>query len=296
MVVTGAGGQLGWELVRALQEVGEVVPLTRRELDVGDRRALGETLGVLRPAVICNAAAYTAVDRAESEPALAQRINSDAVGWLGETAVALGAAVLHFSTDYVFDGTASQPYGESAAPNPIGVYGRTKFAGEQALAASGAPHLILRTSWVFSQRGHNFLRTVLRLARERDELRMVSDQVGSPTWARWLANASAQIVAALLKLGEPAPETFRHFGGILHLTGAGETSWYGLADAIIALDPDRRLHRTRRLVPIPTGEYPAPASRPAYSVLDCSAVEQRFGVVRPHWHQQVKQALLDSAA
>ncbi len=290
ILVTGADGQLGWELARTLMPLGEVFALNRAECDLANPAALAAALDRVRPGIICNAAAYTAVDRAESEPDLARRVNATAVGEIGRWAAANSAIVLHYSTDYVFDGRATTPYTEDAPTNPQNVYGRTKLAGEQLLAASGAAALTCRTSWVFSMRGHNFLRTMLRLAREREVLRVVADQRGSPTWARWLAEASAQLLHDSVRSPSNASEFWRSLGGTLHLTASGETSWHGFAERILALDPLRTEHRAQRTEAISTAEFPTPASRPSYSVLNCGKANS-LGVHRPSWDLQLKGAL-----
>ncbi|RMF81743.1 MAG: dTDP-4-dehydrorhamnose reductase, partial [Nitrospirae bacterium] len=195
ILLTGSRGQVGWELARALAPLGEVVALDHAALDLEDEGAVRRAVREARPRVVVNAAAYTAVDRAESEPERAMRINGEAPGWLAQEAAACGAALVHYSTDYVFDGRKPAPYVESDPPAPLNAYGRSKLAGERAVAAAGVPHLILRTSWVYAARGRNFPRTILRLARERDLLRVVDDQVGAPTWARWIAGATAACLA-----------------------------------------------------------------------------------------------------
>ena len=290
ILVTGAEGQVGWELARTLMPLGEVSGLNRADCDLANPVALAATLDRIRPDIICNAAAYTAVDRAESEPALARRVNATAVGEIGQWAAANSALVLHYSTDYVFDGTATHPYTEDAPTNPQNVYGRTKLEGEQLLAASGAAALTCRTSWVFSTRGHNFLRTMLRLAREREVLRVVADQRGSPTWARWLAEASAQLLRDAVRSPAGASEFWRSIGGTLHLTASGETSWHGFAERILAIDPAGPEQRVRQTEAISTAEFPTPASRPAYSVLGCGKAEA-LGVHRPSWERQVRRAI-----
>lgn len=290
ILVTGADGQVGWELVRTLMPLGKVFALNRAKCDLANPAALAAALDRVRPDIICNAAAYTAVDRAESEPDLARRVNATAVGEIGQWAAANSALVLHYSTDYVFDGQSTQPYTEDAPTNPQNVYGRTKLGGEQLLAASGAAALTCRTSWVFSMRGHNFLRTMLRLAREREVLRVVADQRGSPTWARWLAEASAQLLRDAMQSPAGASAHWRAIAGTLHLTASEETSWHGFAERILARDPARTEQCVQRTEAISTREFPTPASRPAYSVLDCRKAEA-LGVHRPCWQEQLKCAL-----
>lgn len=282
IVVLGRNGQLAWELRRTLLPLGDVVALEQPELDLGDAPGLVRALDRVEPDVIVNAAAFTAVDRAESEVAAAEAINATAPALLAREAARRGALLIHYSTDYVFDGTKPQPYVETDIPNPLGVYGATKLAGERAIQAGGADHLILRTSWVYAARGGNFLRTMLRLASERERLRVVADQIGAPTWARYLAEASAQILARAL--AERAARTFA--SGLFHLSAGGETSWHGFASAILAqarrIDPSIDL-KAREVVPIATGDYPLPARRPANSRLDCAQVRRRFGIEVPDW-------------
>jgi dTDP-4-dehydrorhamnose reductase len=290
ILVTGADGQVGWELARTLKPLGEVFALNRAECDLSNPAALAAALDRVRPDIICNAAAYTAVDRAESEPELARRVNATAVGEIGQWAAVNAALVLHYSTDYVFDGRATRPYPEDALTSPKNVYGRTKLQGEELLAASGAAALTCRTSWVFSARGHNFVRTILRLAREREVLRVVADQRGSPTWARWLAEASAQLLGDAVASTAGASTHWRSLGRTLHLTGSGETSWHGFAEQILATDPARAEQRVQRTEAISTAEFPTPASRPAYTVLDCEKAEA-LGIHRPRWEAQLAIAM-----
>jgi len=271
-----------------------VIPLHRSELDLARPDSIDAVLRSLAPTVICNAAAYTAVDRAESEPELALRVNGEAVGAIAATARAVGAAVVHFSTDYVFDGTSDRPYVETDSPNPLNVYGRTKLAGERELADSGAGYLAVRTSWVHGNGGQNFVATMRRLARERDELRVVSDQHGSPTYAPSLADAVAKIVGRLLQHGADVPAAFHERAGLLHLCGSGETTWHAFAEAILELDPAREEHRARRVVPVPTTEYPTPARRPLRGVLSCDRAAARFGVRLPHWRRDLAASLSDA--
>jgi dTDP-4-dehydrorhamnose reductase len=284
IVVTGATGQIGHEVVRELAPLGRVVGLTRAELDLARPAAIRKTIRTLRPRVIVNAAAYTAVDRAESEPELAGVINADAPAVLAEEARRLGALLVHYSTDYVFDGAKGAPYTEKDAPAPLNVYGATKLAGDQAIQAAGGAFVILRTSWVYGARGTNFLRTMLRLARERPELRVVNDQVGAPTSSRAIAAATARLVWQTG--GEPA-------AGIYHLTAGGSTTWYDFARRILENDPQRDEQVCRDIIPISTAEFKALAKRPPYSVLDCAAIRDEFGLALPDWREQLALVLSD---
>ena len=285
LLVLGAGGQVGHELVRALAPVGEVVSATRDDagtlrVDLANADSLAAALDAARADVIVNAAAYTAVDRAEDEPELADRVNHRAVAKIGAWAKRNGRRVVHYSTDYVFDGSSKRPYRENDATSPLGAYGRSKLAGEDALRASGARHLIVRTAWVYAARGNNFLRTMLRLAGERDELRVVADQTGAPTPARLVADASAAMLRQWLDDGENVGRD-----GTYHLVSAGRCSWFEFAEAIVDGAADRGvIERRPRVVPIATAEYPTRARRPAYSVLDTSKAASTFGLQLADWH------------
>ena len=285
LLVLGAGGQVGYELVRALAPVGEVVSATRDDagtlrVDLANADSLAAALDAARADVIVNAAAYTAVDRAEDEPELADRVNHRAVAEIGAWAKRNGRRVVHYSTDYVFDGSSKRPYRENDATAPLGAYGRSKLAGEDALRASGARHLIVRTAWVYAARGNNFLRTMLRLAGERDELRVVADQTGAPTPARLVADASAAMLRQWLDDGDNASRD-----GTYHLVSGGQCSWFEFAEAIVDGAADRGLiERRPRVVPIATAEYPTRARRPAYSVLDTSKAASTFGLQLADWH------------
>ena len=268
ILLTGRNGQVGWELERALAVAGEVSALDRAQLDLSDEAAIRRATRAAAPQVIVNAAAYTAVDRAESEPAAAHAVNGIAPGILAEEARRAGALLVHYSTDYVFDGEKGTPYREDDATNPISAYGRSKLEGEEAIRASGCRHVIVRTSWVYAARGNNFLRTMLRLARERPELRVVGDQSGSPTAAHEIAAATATLV----RQGAPAD-------GIYHLTAAGETTWYEFARAILSLTG----HGETRVQRITTAEYPTPARRPRYSVLSNQKIRAAAGIALPDW-------------
>ena len=291
ILVLGADGQVGFQLLRALAPLGEVIGsrldgATGLKIDVCDHAALEGAIVALRPRLIVNAVAYTAVDRAEEEPALATAINATAVGVLGKLAARYGASVVHYSTDYVYFGSMGRPWRENDPTAPASVYGRSKLAGDEALLASGAEALILRTSWVYDWRGRNFLLTMQRLLAERDEVCVVSDQIGAPTWARMIAEGTALAVA------QTAADGFR-FGeraGVYHLTCGGETSWHGFAAAI------RDLTGTAcKVTPITTADYPLPAPRPADSRLDNGKLEATFGVCLPDWEQALRQCLEESS-
>lgn len=288
ILVTGRDGQVGYELQDALALIGEVIAVSRKEMNLASADSIRNCIRSVRPKLIVNAAAYTAVDKAESEPELAQRVNADAVAILSEEAKDLGAAVIHYSTDYVFDGTKATPYVEGDPTNPLSVYGATKLAGEQALAVAGIPYLTLRTSWVYGVRGKNFLRTILKLATEKPELRIVADQTGAPTWARDIAAATASIAKRWFKdAGNPLlPEQLFEHAGVYHLTAAGETTWHGFAAEAIRIHmqlfPEEGVHFAH-LKAIPTSEYSTPAARPRNSRLDCSKVTRVFDIRLPEW-------------
>jgi dTDP-4-dehydrorhamnose reductase len=290
LLVTGARGQVGWELARSLMPLGEVVALERSACDLARPESLAAVVERVAPEVIVNAAAYTAVDKAEEEEALATTINGTAVGVLAEAARRRGALFIHYSTDYVFDGAGEAPVAEDAPPCPVNAYGRSKLAGEAAVRESGADALVLRTTWVYAARGRNFLRTMLRLAAEREELRVVADQVGAPTWARNIADATAQLIPRALaerRAGRFAP-------AVLHVTNGGQTSWHGFAAALIEearrLRPDLGL-KVQRVLPIATADYPLPALRPANSRLDNGALARRYGIALPPWEQAMARCL-----
>jgi dTDP-4-dehydrorhamnose reductase len=284
ILLTGAGGQLGTTLKAALVPLGELVAFDRAALDVTDAGALARACRDFAPQVIVNAAAYTAVDKAESEPAAAQAVNARAPAILAGEAARLGALLVHYSTDYVFDGTKRTPHAERDPAAPLGVYGATKLEGERAVAASGCAHLILRSSWVYSPHGRNFLTTMLRLAEGKEELRVVDDQVGAPTTCALLAEETVRLI------GLPGVLSAR---GLYHLTAGGETSWCGFARAIFARRA-RQGHRVPRVTAITTAEYPTPARRPAYSVLSNAALAADFGWRQPSWEAGLDEALAAS--
>jgi dTDP-4-dehydrorhamnose reductase len=283
ILLTGVNGQVGWELQRSLATLGTVIAPRRDQLDLSDAHALRESIRSIRPQLIVNPAAYTAVDKAESEPALAYAINAIAPAIMAEEAKTLGAAIVHFSTDYVFDGSQTQPWQETDTPNPLGVYGATKLEGEQAIQAMDIPHLILRTSWVYGLRGGNFLLTMQRLFREREQLNIVNDQFGAPTWSRMIAEASAQILAQ-------RPFAQPHLSGIYHLSNGGRTHWHEFASAILARTPlPTGKHIT--LTPIPATHYPTPAQRPANSVLNNGKLYKTFHIQLPDWEAALNLCL-----
>lgn len=291
ILITGKNGQVGFELQRSLALLGEVVAVDRNECDLANIASIRSTLDVVQPDIILNPAAYTAVDQAESEPGLARAVNAHAPAVFGEWAAPRGSLVVHYSTDYVFDGRKDSPYSEDDAPNPQSVYGQTKREGELALQAAGAKSLIFRTSWVYGAYGNNFVKTILRLAAERDTLKIVADQFGAPTPAALLADATAQVVAQYRHdhgLGTVFPL------GLYHLTAMGRTSWHGYAEAIIAAArvAGRPLCLGEgNLLPITTAEYPLPASRPANSCLDTKRFISTFGLALPEWQNGLAHVL-----
>ena len=279
ILLTGADGQVGWELRRTLAPLGEVIAFNRSTLDLTDLDRLRGTIREIAPDLIVNAAAYTAVDRAEAEEALALRINAEAPGVMAEEAQRLGAWIMHYSTDYVFDGRKPGVYVEDDEPNPLNAYGRTKLAGERAIAAVDGRHVVFRTSWVYADRGRNFLLTMLRLGQERDELKVVADQRGAPTWARMIAEASAAAAVQLLQ-GTKSGTAQDLLTGIYHLTCGGNTSWHEFACAIFDRRPGTK---APRVLPIDTSQYPTPAIRPLNSVLSNTRLQDRFGLALPDW-------------
>jgi dTDP-4-dehydrorhamnose reductase len=290
LLVTGANGQVGWELARSLMPLGKVKPLVRPDCDFVYPEKLPALIEDLRPDVIVNAAAYTAVDKAEDEEHLASTINATAVGVLAAAARKINALLVHYSTDFVFDGSKLGPYREDDLPNPINAYGCSKLAGEKALEEVGGDYLILRISWVYAARGHNFVRTMLRLMPERDQLNIVNDQVGGPTWARNIADATAHIVGQAKH--ERTAGSFT--SGIFHLSAFGSTSWHGLATAVKEAAVGCGILSQAclsALHPVPTEGYPLPAARPKNSCLDGEKVRKRFGISMPKWEQALKRCL-----
>ena len=296
ILLTGATGQVGGELLQTLKPLGEVIAPARGEMDLANEASLRETIRTVRPRWIVNPAAYTAVDKAESEPELAYAINAEAVGVMGQEAQAIGAGVIHFSTDYVFDGSGSAPYRETDATRPVSVYGASKLAGESALADSGAGSLIFRTSWVYGARGKNFLLTILKLARERETLRVVADQYGAPTWSRDLARMTAEVIGqseVKARNGEIAG-VLADTGGVYHAAGTGETTWYGFAVEAVRLQQEREPNaRFAEIEAITTAEYPTPAKRPANSRMNCGRLMERFGWKMMDWRDSLREVLAE---
>jgi dTDP-4-dehydrorhamnose reductase len=293
ILVIGVTGQVGRELCRTLAPLGVVVGANRAAIDLRDVEGLRRVVREQRPALIVNAAAYTAVDRAEAEPEQAMAVNGVAPAMLAEEAKRVDAALIHFSTDYVFDGRKAGPYTEDDAPAPLNVYGRSKRAGEEAIRASGARHLILRTNWVYGARGRNFLLTICRLAREREELRVVDDQTGAPTWSRMIAEATASIVARSQPRARAANELFADTSGVYHLSAAGTTTWCGFAREILRAAPALGLPTAPRLLAISTSDYPTPAARPANSLLDGGKLRGAFGIALPPWDESLRLCIED---
>ena len=283
ILLTGSRGQVGWELARSLSTLGEVIALDADRLDLTDADAIRRTVAEIKPRIIVNPAAHTAVDKAESEPELAHAINAIAPGILAQEAEKLGALLVHYSTDYVFDGSGEIARREEEATGPLNVYGATKLAGELAIQAACQRHLIFRTSWVYGLRGANFLLTMRRLMRERPELKIVADQIGAPTWCRSLADATAQVLAQVDSpfRGADKPQPW----GVYHMTNGGETSWQGFAQAILNLDAPET---PARLLPIPSSDYPTPAKRPLNSRLNNDKLERVFGVRLPDWNEALR--------
>lgn len=285
ILITGQHGQVSHELQQRLQGLGELIVLGRDQLDLASPEQIHQQVRDHRPGLIINAAAHTAVDLAESEPDAVFAINAIAPGALAEEANTLGIPLIHYSTDYVFDGSKPAPYTEADTPNPLGVYGQSKLAGEQAIAAVGGQYLILRTSWVYSSHGKNFLLTMQRLLQEKPQMRIVADQIGAPTWAGSIANSTRALIERWQagKSGE---------WGIYHLSAAGETSWFGFAEAI-GEHLRKQGKACAELEPIPSSAYPTPAKRPLNSRLDCSRLQQQWHVSLPHWQDALRECLAE---
>jgi dTDP-4-dehydrorhamnose reductase len=290
ILLIGKNGQVGWELQQALTPLGRVIALGRAEMDLTQPDAIRKTIRESAPEIIVNAAGYTAVDKAENEPELAMQINAVAPGVIAEESKRLNALLVHYSTDYVFDGTRSTPYVEEDEPNPVNVYGKSKLEGERAIAAANCPYLILRTSWIYSARGTNFVLTMLRLARERKELLVVNDQIGSPTWARTLAVSTAEITRKTDR-GE-------HGGGIYHLSACDYTSRLDFAEEILAIAKKSSKAKAEwaELRPTTTANYPLPARRPLNAATNKNKMKRAFGVEMPPWKTQLRQFAVELMA
>lgn len=282
ILLIGKNGQVGWELNRTLMTLGEITAVDYPDIDLARPDTITRWLRDTKPDLIVNAAAYTAVDQAEDEPELAMAVNGIAPGILAEEAKKINAVLVHYSTDYVFDGRKRTPYTEEDEPNPLNVYGKTKLAGERAIQQTGCDHLILRTSWVYGLRGKNFLLTMLKLAQEKDEIRVVDDQIGTPNWSRWIAQATAHILCR-------NPEEVREKSGLYHLSAQGETSWCGFAREIMKKSNLSRC----KVTPITTAEYPSPAVRPAWSILECNKVKYQFGIYLCSWCECLEKVLMN---
>ncbi len=307
ILLTGKNGQVGGELLPFLPQLGKVVALGRDQLDLSKPDDISRTIREVRPQLIVNTAAYTAVDQAEADLAMAHAINAEAPRLMAEEARKIGAVLVHYSTDYVFDGAKRAPYDEADSANPMNVYGKTKFAGEQAIRTSGVTHLIFRTAWVYATRGHNFLLTILRLATEREELRIVSDQVGAPTCASDVAAATSKILTGICERNH-GEFVFSEVSGTYHMSAAGQTTWYDFAKTVLekagatsqglvwlAKATHGRQLIARRVVPISTEEFRSPTQRPVYSVLSNSRLIQTFGVALPDWHTQLQRCFVSDS-
>ena len=291
LLVTGANGQIGWELARSLMPLGHVTAMNRDACDLARPEMLPEIVRGARPDVLVNAAGYTAVDKAEREESLATLINATAVGVLAQTARQIGALFVHYSTDYVFDGAKDGPYAEDDPPGPLNAYGRSKLGGEAAIRDAGGDHLILRTSWIYAARGHNFLKTIRRLAREGKALRIVDDQIGAPTWARNVADATAHVI----RQARQQQTRGRFRPDILHMTAAGSTSWHGFAQAVLqhaSARPPTSVSAPE-VHAIASRDYPTPAIRPKNSVLCCERLRERFELALPDWRVGLASCLAE---
>jgi dTDP-4-dehydrorhamnose reductase len=306
ILLIGSNGQVGQELSRMLPRLGEVTPLDLPILDITKPEELRRVIRTVRPAFIVNAAAYTAVDKAESEESMARAINADAPAVMAEEAEKIGASLVHYSTDYVFDGKKTVPYDENDPPNPQNVYGRTKLAGDRAIQERNAPYLIFRLEWVYAAHGRNFLLTILRLATQREELRIVCDQIGAPTLSREIAAATTNILARFCNT-ERGPSSLAEVSGLYHMTAGGEASWHDFAKAILeeatmvpaatpwlAAATNNLPLITRRVIPIGSNEYPTPARRPAYSVLSNARLKRTFSLQLPDWRKQLHSIFMGS--
>ncbi len=293
ILLTGPNGQVGHELLTSLRGLGEIKAVGRDDMDLTSESSIRSVINEFRPQLLVNAAAYTAVDKAESDHVVAHAVNAEAPRVMAEEMKLLGGAIVHYSTDYVFDGTATKPYTESDNTNPQGVYGVTKRLGEEAIQKVGLPHLIFRTSWVYGVRGHNFYLTMRRLFQERPEVSVVNDQVGSPTWSGTIASITTNVLNQLMSKDSLDMNMLTEKGGLYHLTSSGDVSWHGFAKAIL---DQMELSQNPIIKAISTDQYPTPARRPSFSVLNCSKLERSFGVVMPNWELVLKDLAPKKAA
>jgi dTDP-4-dehydrorhamnose reductase len=285
ILLFGKIGQVGWELRRTLATMSQLVCVDYPDVDLTSPDSIRQWIESSAPDIIINAAAYTAVDNAETESTRAMKINGEAPGIMAVEAKKRGALLVHYSTDYVFDGSKTSPYVEEDAPNPLGAYGRTKLAGDQAIQQVGCEHLIFRLCWVYGARGGNFMLTMMRLAREREKLRVVQDQVGCPTWSRMIAETTALALKVTIQPAKTGPRQ-----GVYHLCSSGQTSWHGFASAIVELMPAEG-RKCREVEGIGSSEYPTPTKRPPYSVMSCDKLERDFGLRLPDWRESLGQVL-----
>lgn len=304
ILVTGKSGQVGFELERSLRGLGEIIAVDRSQMDLSNLDQIRDVIRTVKPGLIINPAAYTAVDKAETELELAMLLNGIAPGVIAEEAKKIGAGIIHYSTDYVFDGAKRNsqgefsPYTEDDVPNPINVYGKTKLAGEQAIISSGCDHLILRTSWVYSTHGKNFLLTMLRLGNERDELKVVDDQWGSPTWAGWIADTTAQMIREHLGADHVTPG-LSSIGGVYNLVNSGYTTWCRFARQIFMEVENKGFFSKKAIphvLPIGTSDYPVPAPRPANSQLSTLKLQALLGAPVAHWEHSLGECLKRDSA
>ena len=287
ILLTGKTGQIGEELNNIVGDLGNLITVDKEQLDLSKPNSIEPVILDIKPDIIINPAAYTAVDKAEEEPDLAMTVNAIAPGLLAKAARKVGAGLIHYSTDYVFDGCSTIPYKEEDPPNPLNVYGKTKLAGEKALAEAGVPFLIIRTGWVYSLHGKNFLRTIKKLAEEKDIIQVVDDQIGAPTWARSIALKTHQILKQCLNkkwLETKDPS----LSGIFHLTCQGKTSWHGFARKVLNIS---NASQNIKLIAIPTSDYPTPATRPSNSLLNNEKIQKVFGLDMPHWEDALKNCM-----
>ena len=287
ILLTGKTGQIGEELNNIVGDLGNLITVDKEQLDLSKPNSIEPVILDIKPDIIINPAAYTAVDKAEEEPGLAMTVNAIAPGLLAKAARKVGAGLIHYSTDYVFDGCSEIPYKEEDPPNPLNVYGKTKLAGEKAIAEVGVPFLIIRTSWVYSLHGKNFLRTIKNLAEEKDTIQVIDDQIGAPTWARSIALKTHQIIKQCLN--KKWLETKNSsLSGIFHLTCQGKTSWHGFARKVLNMS---NTSQNIKLIAIPTSDYPAPAVRPHNSLLNNEKIQRVFGLDMPHWEDALKKCI-----